>query len=499
MSGSGDIVLNPPKLVFGDSAIAHTVKIKLNKKPEKAVGVFFSSPSINFKECLLKFDSNNWNTEQTLTVSPSPFLTKSEKERNLQIDFMLSSRDPAFHLKSKGYDMVRSSEHGGVCTAAGDPHFRNFGGRTFDFMGTGTFYYVKSKYLSVMASLRCPHFNRGVTIATSVAIRYGKSRWMIGINSGERVASANLDGMVIERGGNGAQFRIVCNDGAVISISKNFWQHGEFYLDITITLPFHYKNRVGGICGNIQDGTFLKGPEIPGTPTNNVYEMGNSFAVPAKDDIFKCSARKANGEYGACANDHDLKVHGQFHSCRIPPIPPLSALKTEPKESDGYGTTEGYVVDNKPGKPYGGEDDIPYQPSDQDPLESISPVCEVQAEDSCKAILSHELAQKYVKLDAIMKNCVFDTCAIRPNYIESWKRNYYTLLFELSKAFLQDRTIKRDIRKDVARITLEFGINGRRAKCENKGEQTPIGCCCCEPFTGRHCEVNYSLMQAKRR
>lgn len=481
---------------FGDTAASQVVEFSLPRKPTAAVGVFVASPALTSNKCMLKFTPDNWNVKQKLVVAPSAFLSDAEKARALILDIALSSRDPSYHRKTHQYPFIRSQDHGGVCTAAGDPHFRTFNGRTFDYQGQGCFYLVKSKYLSVLGSFRCPGFNRGVTIATSIAVRYGSARWMIGINSGEKVASDNLDGIVIARSGNTIELR--CNDGAVIRITKNFWTQGEWYLDTQITLPLHYKNRVHGLCGNINDNNLYKCSDtFPGPITNNPNEFGDSYAVPNHDNIFVCSARKANGKYGSCTGDVDLKVKGKFRTCSIPFIPPLDKYK-DPREDEGYGAGGGYVIDEKLPPGYGGEQNIPFQPVTEDALESISPICEVQATAICEQTIKDPTCEKFLKAEHFVKNCVFDCCAIRREYTESWKRQYYAYLYDLSRSFLNDRGVDRKIRLDIARVTLKYGLNGRKTECKNKGTQTAIGCCCPPPYTGCGCEFDYSKMQERR-
>lgn len=481
---------------FGDAEASHIVEFSLKSRPSHPVGMFVASPSLKSDKCMLKFTPDNWNKKQQLILSPAPFLSPAEKQRALTLDIALSSRDPKFHRQTLEYPFIRSNEHGGVCTAAGDPHFRTFNGRAFDYQGQGVFYLVKSKYLTVMGSFRCPGFNRGVTITTSVAVRYGSSRWMMGINSGEKCASENLNGIVIARSGNTIELR--CNDGAIVKITKNYWTQGEWYLDTSITLPRHYKDRVHGLCGNINDNNFYKCSEnYKGPITNNANEYGDSYAVPNHDNIFVCSARKANGKYGTCTGDVSLQHPGKFRACSIPFIPPLDKYR-EPHEDEGYAAGGGYVVDDKLPPGYGGEQNIPFKPVTEDALESISPICEVQAIDICESTIKHKIAEKFLKSEHFVRNCVFDCCAIRREYTESWKRQYYSFLADLSKSFLNDRGVDRKIRLDIARITLEFGLNGRKIDCGKGGSLTCIGCVCNAPFTGHCCQSDYSKMQERR-
>jgi len=434
-------------------------------------------------------------------------LLESEKERGLNLDFMISSLDPAFHQKTVGYPIVRSNAAGAVCTAAGDPHFRGFGGQCFDYQGQGTFYLVRSKYLTVMGSFRCPGFNRGVTICTSLAVRYGRSRWILGIASGERIASKDLDGIIIKRfSANNIQLQF--NDGAILTVVKNYWTAGEWYLDTTVTLPLHYKGRSHGLCGRLGESRhykFLSADDFNGAETGNSNEMGDSYLVPPHDDIFRCSSRKADGSYNTCSGDVELVTKGKFRSCTAPFIPPTYK---EPKDADGYGSNFGYAEDDKPPPAYNGENVIPFKAVDADALEAVDPVCEVQATDICRSCLHDELCNKLVNNENFIKNCVFDCCAIRQEYLESWKRQYYAVLSAYSRAYLNDKSVNYKMRLDIAKITLNFGLNGRKVRsqaatmdiagCQNKGECTPNGCYCQGTFTGRLCEIDYSKMQKRR-
>jgi hypothetical protein len=59
---------------------------------------------------------------------------------------------------------------GKSCLISGDPHYKAFDTLQYDFQGRGSFYYVKSEYLTVQG-YQFPCLGNGVTCIGAVAVK----------------------------------------------------------------------------------------------------------------------------------------------------------------------------------------------------------------------------------------------------------------------------------------------------------------------------------------
>uniref|UniRef100_A0A673AB09 Fc fragment of IgG binding protein n=1 Tax=Sphaeramia orbicularis TaxID=375764 RepID=A0A673AB09_9TELE len=177
----------------------------------------------------------------------------------------------------------------GVCHASGDPHYRSFDGRTFDFQGTCTYTLSKSCGLEgthlVAFSVQVENVQwnqmmngKVVSVTKLVAVEvYGYTLIM----------RNNMFGVLVNGVFN--YLPLSLNDGAVqvfqegmhYVIATNFGLRVTYDLvyHVTVTVPGNYRNKVCGLCGNF-NGNAKDDFKMPNNRVvNNVNAFGKSWKV----------------------------------------------------------------------------------------------------------------------------------------------------------------------------------------------------------------------------
>ncbi|XP_032374142.1 IgGFc-binding protein isoform X1 [Etheostoma spectabile] len=176
----------------------------------------------------------------------------------------------------------------GVCHASGDPHYRSFDGRTFDFQGTCTYTLSKGCGLEgthlVAFSVQVENVrwnminNKMVSVTKLVAVEvYGYTL----------ILRSNMFGVMVNGVFN--YLPVNLNSGAVL-----VYQEGSHYVietdfglrvtydlvyHVTVTVPGNYRNKVCGLCGNF-NGDQKDDFQMPNRQlSNNVNVFGKSWRV----------------------------------------------------------------------------------------------------------------------------------------------------------------------------------------------------------------------------
>ncbi|XP_040923803.1 IgGFc-binding protein [Betta splendens] len=174
----------------------------------------------------------------------------------------------------------------GVCSAAGDPHYRSFDGRAFDFQGTCT--YTLSKGCGLEGTHLIPFSvevenvawtpNKMVSVTKLVAVN------VYGFNL---ILKNGVFGVLVEGVFN--YLPLSLNNGAVL-----VYQEGRQYVisadfglvvtydllyHVTVTVPGNYREKVCGLCGNF-NGNQNDDFQMPNHQlASNVNMFGTSWKV----------------------------------------------------------------------------------------------------------------------------------------------------------------------------------------------------------------------------
>ncbi|XP_056237739.1 IgGFc-binding protein [Seriola aureovittata] len=177
----------------------------------------------------------------------------------------------------------------GVCHASGDPHYRSFDGRLFDFQGTCTYTLSKSCGLEgthlVAFSVEVENVqwnqmvnNKVVSVTKLVAVKvYGFTLIMrnnmfgVLVNGVFNYLPVNLDNGAVLVYQEGQHYVIATNFGLLVTY--------DLVYHVTVTVPGNYRGKVCGLCGNF-NGNQKDDFQTPKRQlTSNVNVFGTSWKV----------------------------------------------------------------------------------------------------------------------------------------------------------------------------------------------------------------------------
>ncbi|KAJ3182951.1 hypothetical protein HDU87_007373 [Geranomyces variabilis] len=298
------IEFNPPALSISDLQGSASFAARLKTPPSDTATIFWDMPGLSSSSCNTVFTKDNYNVFQTIIVSPLPQYT-ANNTITFSITAKASAANTTYDSNEEIYPVTRAMTPAQTCTSVGDPHFKTFGGFTFDYHTVGVHYLVKHKQLTIQTMQFLCNAATGAFCNSGVAIRYGKSIVVIATDANNkastamtvRQASATIDGLVVTGSMVNSHFLIsIGSDGSQIELQANLF-NGFNYVDITTRLASTYAGQVGGLCG-----TYKAGPDTgtgltcaDGSITASAAVFGDSWIVPAPDNIFvlgdKCTTQ----------------------------------------------------------------------------------------------------------------------------------------------------------------------------------------------------------------
>ncbi|XP_066269225.1 zonadhesin-like [Branchiostoma lanceolatum] len=184
-----------------------------------------------------------------------------------------------------------------TCSARGDPHYRTFDGKRFNFQGNCKYVLSRGQDFTVSARNANRRGNMRVSFVDSVDFTlYGQT---VSITQGKEVFVNGLKitlpyciggfASISQQGNN-----IVIDTVLCITVTFDGNHH------VTVELPAHLAGHVGGLCGNANglQGDDLVKPDL--TPAQNGVEFGNSWV--AEDDL-SCPAVLADQQFDIAQAD----------------------------------------------------------------------------------------------------------------------------------------------------------------------------------------------------
>ncbi|KAK7111798.1 hypothetical protein V1264_011373 [Littorina saxatilis] len=172
-------------------------------------------------------------------------------------------------------------EHDAVCTVFGDPHYRTFDGRMFNFQGGCKYLLVRDchRHTFTIKVRNGVRFNSGFAWTQMLAVFIGNSRISLLQNLRVKVNRKRVSlpfvkagSFSIRRTGNSVRLRTQLGVDVV-------WD-GDSFLEVTVSNQF--KNKLCGLCGNYNG---LKSDDLTGsdgTMYTDGEEYGKSWRIGSK-------------------------------------------------------------------------------------------------------------------------------------------------------------------------------------------------------------------------
>ncbi|ODM93437.1 BMP-binding endothelial regulator protein [Orchesella cincta] len=192
----------------------------------------------------------------------------------------------------------------GVCTVFGDPHYRTFDGRVFNFQGACKYVLTsdcKGKSFAVRVRNDARE-SRAFSWTRTVTLKVREGRVTLGQKmrikvNGKRVALPYNHGTLS-----------ITQDGYTASVEtgvgvKLLWD-GDSFLEVTV--PHALKGRLCGLCGNFNGNKSDDFMTRRGGPVNHPNEFGQSWRVGGKK---------------ACTRQEDGKKRKTLFSCSQSDLP----------------------------------------------------------------------------------------------------------------------------------------------------------------------------------
>ncbi|XP_028410566.1 IgGFc-binding protein-like [Dendronephthya gigantea] len=164
-----------------------------------------------------------------------------------------------------------------TCVTYGDPHYRTFDGKRFDFMGKCEYVLAKDRVNNTfeIRQENEPCGNGLVTCTKSITVIFPGltiklQRGMTNVNGGEISSSTNYGAVNVTIHGNGRT--VVTSDYGVTVFWNNVY-------NVRVTIGGRYVNRTSGLCGTYNKMKYDDFWTPYGTIVGDPVEFGNSWKV----------------------------------------------------------------------------------------------------------------------------------------------------------------------------------------------------------------------------
>jgi hypothetical protein len=342
-------------------------------------------------------------------------------------------------------------------------------------------------------------WSNGASVSVATAIRYGPAHFIVDAREADGAhrlvkLSGDAHGVDVVVSTNNQEFRFRFPDGSAVTITY----HGgnpRAYLNHQIDVPGCVKGRTLGLCGTYDgnrdnDWTAHGGAVVP-----DVNAFGNSWRVPATDDIFVCKHNCPD----ALADRHVIKPCDQ---CRIPET--LEGPGVFVDNQNGYRQWNGPVGTYTRAKP-----DYSRLPKVLVPRPPNNPDFDARAERACHdAFADLHDARAILPPDAYIRSCISD-CRLSGSLemVDAAKTAYSNRVYTNVRPVLNLAQMAPARRSGYAnspevqsceRAANVLGLGARNCpnNCSGNGICLKRGCVCRPGFTGIACRKSLSAYGA---
>ncbi len=130
-----------------------------------------------------------YNTPQIVEVYALPTIQSTKKTISVKAKACVCNSECSGKEVCEKYPITQPIVNGATCVVNGDPHYKPFAHKEYDFQPVGDAYLFKSNLLTIQA--RTFPCGKDVTCVGAVAIRYGKSAIIFETPSDKKLLSTS--------------------------------------------------------------------------------------------------------------------------------------------------------------------------------------------------------------------------------------------------------------------------------------------------------------------
>ncbi|XP_067132577.1 BMP-binding endothelial regulator protein-like [Centruroides vittatus] len=204
-------------------------------------------------------------------------------------------------------------EDDGVCTVFGDPHYRTFDGRTFNFQGTCKYTLINDcahKRFTVQVANEA-RYSKMFSWTKSIILKIDDTKLVLGQYRNIKIGKKRVRLPYIKLG-----TLSVVEQNYTVTVRTNLgirlnWD-GNSYLEVFV--PSHFKSQLCGLCGNYNDNPEDDFTTKKGKLVSSPEVFGNSWAVGRGK---KCLISKSlQTTHAACESNLNTKVKA-IYECNV--------------------------------------------------------------------------------------------------------------------------------------------------------------------------------------
>eukprot|EP01135_Chromosphaera_perkinsii_P001904 Nk52_evm53s212 gene=Nk52_evmTU53s212 len=275
-----------------DEAGAAEVEVWLTHEPSSDVAVTFDNQMfkhIQLSACAMVFSPSNYNVKQKLKIIPKLSHKNSGTAKGLVVA-TAESQDEHYNSQSVSIKPTKQHKAKHICHSWGDPHFKTFDNRKFDFYDQGDFYlYRQRDGLLTIQTRQEPC--RKVSCNYGMVAKYMDSSIYISVDKlgNYNFAYENQISNVTVREISSKHYKISFPNGVSVRVKISYWGGAPtWYLNIYISGPpsLFGTNQVSGLCGNFDGDRTNDLTDLSGNTYSSSSAWARTFIVPDNENLF---------------------------------------------------------------------------------------------------------------------------------------------------------------------------------------------------------------------